>query len=78
MVSRGKTLAPVEAGGSPAVRIGLLPLTLAVTVAAVRLTGAMATADAIGYIYLAVITAKLTRHAGVFAPTATQNARIEA
>jgi hypothetical protein len=60
------------------VRIGLLPLTLAVAVAATRLTGAMATADAIGYIYLALITAKLTRHTGAFATTATQNARIEA
>lgn len=78
MVGWGKTLAPVGAGGSPAVRIGLLPLTLAVTVAAARLTGAIATADAIGYIYLAVITTKLTRHAGVFVPTTPRNARIEA
>ena len=59
-------------------RIGFFPLTLAAAVAAIRLTGAMATADAIGYIYLAVITTKLTRHSNAFAPAPTQGTRIEA
>jgi hypothetical protein len=59
------------------VRIGLLPLTLAVAVAATRLTGAFAAADAIAYVYLAVITTKLTRHTGAFARVPAQGARMD-
>jgi hypothetical protein len=43
------------------VRIGVLPLLLSVVVAATRLTGAVLAADALACIYLAVITARLTR-----------------
>jgi hypothetical protein len=42
-------------------RIGLMPLTLAVSVAATRLTGADLAADALAYVYLAVVTARLVR-----------------
>ena len=58
-------------------RIGLLPLTLAVAVAATRLTGAFAAADVIAYVYLAVITTKLTRHTGAFARVQAQGARMD-
>jgi hypothetical protein len=54
------------------VRIGLIPLTLAVLVAATRLTGAIGAADLLAYGYLAVITTKLTRHANGFVPTRPQ------
>jgi hypothetical protein len=59
------------------VRIGLLPLALAVAVAATRLTGAFAAADVIAYVYLAVITTRLTRHTGAFARVHAQGARID-
>ena len=58
-------------------QIGLLPLTLAVAVAATRLTGAFAAADVIGYVYLAVITTRLTRHTGAFARPQAQGARMD-
>jgi hypothetical protein len=50
----------------------LIPLTLAVLVAATRLTGAIGAADLLAYGYLAVITTKLTRHAHGFVPTRPQ------
>ena len=66
-----------QAGGSPAVRIGLIPLTLAVAVAATRLTGATGVADVIGYVYLAFITARLSRQASAVIPARAQSARLE-
>lgn len=66
-----------QAGGSPAVRIGLIPLTLAVAVAATRLTGPTGVADAIGYIYMAFITARMSRQAGALIPARAQSARLD-
>jgi hypothetical protein len=59
------------------VRIGLIPLTLAVAVAATRLTGATGVADAIGYIYFAFITARMSRQVGALAPARAHIARLE-
>jgi hypothetical protein len=47
------------------VRIGLTPLILSIVVVAVRLKGAHASADLLAYIYLTVITLRLTRTSGL-------------
>ena len=59
-------------------RIGLIPLTLAVLVTATRLTGAIGAADVLAYGYLAVITARLTRQANGLVPARAQGQRLDA
>lgn len=58
-------------------RIGLIPLTLAVLVTATRLTGAIGAADILAYGYLAVITARLTRQGRGFVPARAQGRRFD-
>jgi hypothetical protein len=50
------------------VRIGVTPLLLAIAVAATRLTGAVVAADALAYVYLAVITSMAARAEAFTAP----------
>jgi hypothetical protein len=50
-------------------KVGLLPLVVAVVVAAVRLTGSTATADLCGTIYLVIATLMLWRPDALATPS---------